>query len=123
MNAYNGYDPFAYDTRLAVHPRKGLLEENTDDHVTMSEAEMAVEVGDQKDVINFSPENDRLIIVYDDFLHPEPTIALEEDEKYFSRTHVTMNGVRIAAIDDANALRLDHIGLMPQSFVEDAAWA
>lgn len=75
------------------------------------------------DITEFSPEDDRLIIVFDDYADPDPTVGLEEDEDDLSRTHVTLNGVRIAAVDEAQGLTLDHIGLMPQSYVEGGAEA
>ena len=121
-----------------IHPVTETIASAVPDYPESVEAEVAAEAealaddaatdestaqsGNQA-IIDFSAESDRLVIVFDDFVDPDPTVALEEDEDDLARTHVTLNGVRIAAVDEADGLRLDHIGLMPQSFVEDTAEA
>lgn len=75
------------------------------------------------DISDFSVEDDRLVIVFNDLFDPDPTVGLEPDDSDFARTHVTLNGIRIAAVTAAGGLTLDHIGLVAQSSLDTAAAA
>ena len=77
----------------------------------------------QDQVSDFVPEEDTLVIIYDDLVDPDPTVGLEADEDDPSRSHVTLNGARVAAVDDAEGLTLDHVTLVPQSTFDSAAAA
>ena len=77
----------------------------------------------QDEVTDFSAADDQLVVVFDDLVDPNPLVGLEEDEHQNTRTHLTLNGVRIAAVDEAEGLTLDHITLVAQSTVENAAAA
>ncbi|WP_299846134.1 hypothetical protein [uncultured Roseovarius sp.] len=78
---------------------------------------------DAADISSFSAEDDRLVIVFNDHFDPDPEVGLEVDERDLSRAHVTLNGIRIAAVDEAEGLTLDHIALVAQSSVEIPAAA
>jgi len=56
-----------------------------------------------------------LMIVYDDQQDGDPEISLEADEEVTARQHVLLNGVRIAFVENAQDLTLDHIVLLGQS--------
>lgn len=77
----------------------------------------------QEEVEDFLPEEDALVIIYDDLTDPDPAVGLEEDEDDPSRTHVTLNGNRVAAVDAGEGLTLDHIMLVPESSFDAAAAA
>ena len=69
----------------------------------------------QAEVSDFQIEEDNLMLVYDDADDPNPVIDLETDETNAKRKYVTINGVRITAVDDAEDLELEHIAVMGQS--------
>ncbi len=75
----------------------------------------------QEEFLDFSPENHKLVIVYDDHSDPSPVLGLEPDPQDEGRTHVTLNGIRIAAVDTEGELTLDHIELVSESMVESTA--
>ncbi len=75
----------------------------------------------QEEFPDFSPENHKLVIVYDDHSDPSPVLGLEPDPQDEERTHVTLNGIRIAAVNTQGELTLDHIELVSESMVENTA--
>ncbi len=68
---------------------------------------------DHQDVVaDFVPDHDRLVVVFDDEIDPDPELGIETDD---TCSHVTLNGVRIATVDVTDGLTLDHIALVPES--------
>lgn len=68
---------------------------------------------DHQDIVaDFLPDHDRLVIVFDDGIDPDPEVGIETDD---ACSHVTLNGVRIATVDVTDGLTLDHIALVPES--------
>ncbi len=69
----------------------------------------------QAQVNDFSTEEDSLMVLYDDGDDPDPYIGIEPDEVFSDRQYVTLNGVRIASVDGAADLSIDHIKLVGKS--------
>lgn len=87
------------------------------------EAHHALMQAHQESVTDFIPEQDRLIIVFDDTVDPDPQPGLERDEAGGSCSYVTLNGVRIAMVDATDGLTVDHITLVPESSLHRPAVA
>lgn len=91
------------------------------DIVTTGEGADSIALGDwlsaehQAKIIDFSVEEDRLMIVYDDLSGEEPDVSLERDEDDPSLQHVLMNGVRIAMVENTEELTLSHIVMIGES--------
>lgn len=102
-------------------PGDDLIRAGAGDHVDTGSGADRVALGDwlsqdhQAEIAGFSAEEDRLMIVYDDTVDPDPRVTLEEDEEEETRRHVLLNDVRIAAVSDAAGLTLDRIALVAQS--------
>ncbi len=72
----------------------------------------------QDEIMDFTVWDERLMIVYDDQSEEDPIVMLERDCVVPDRQYVVMNGVRIAAVDNAGDLTLDHIVLVGQSMLD-----
>jgi hypothetical protein len=69
----------------------------------------------QAEVLDFSTEEDRLVILYDDAGGEDPDVSVEQDETDTLLHHVLLNGVPIASVHSEAALGLEHITLLPQA--------
>lgn len=70
--------------------------------------------GHQAEILDFAPDEDMLVILYDDIAHPDPDVALEQDADDPTLQHVLLNDVRIAAVHGAPGLTLGHLTLVAQ---------
>ncbi|MEO3414454.1 hypothetical protein AAFO92_07355 [Roseovarius sp. CAU 1744] len=77
----------------------------------------------QENVTGFSPQRDKLVVVFDDQVDPDPRLELQRDAADSAHTHVALNGVRIATVDVVDGLTLDHITLVPESSLGNPAYA
>ena len=75
----------------------------------------------QENVTGFAPGRDRLVVVFDDHVDPNPRLGLTWEEADEGRTHITLNGVRIASVDVTEGLTLDDITLVPESSLNNPA--
>ncbi|HAR54358.1 calcium-binding protein [Roseovarius nubinhibens] len=69
----------------------------------------------QAEILDFSSEEDTLMVVYDDQAGTEPDVTIEPDEKDASAQHITLNGERIALVHNAPLLDPSHLRLVGQS--------
>ena len=74
--------------------------------------------GNAAQIMDFSTEEDSLIVVYDDADGGEANVTLHPDEDGTGRQHVLLNGLHIASVENAGDLTLDHIALIPQSVID-----
>lgn len=66
------------------------------------------------EVLDFSSEEDSLLVFYDEAEDPDPQVSVEQDGKDQTLHHVLLNGVVIAQVHSATALRVEDIALVPQ---------
>ncbi len=98
-----------------------LIHPGQADLVTTGEGADTVVLGPGTDevpateILDFAPEEDRLVVVYDDCAGAVPQITIEPDEDAPARQHLLLDGMRIAAIGDAPGLTLDHVVLLARS--------
>lgn len=101
-----------------------LIIAGPDDMVTPGAGADTVALGDwlsqdhQAEILGFSAEDDKLMIIYDDSQLADPLVSLQEDEDDADTRHVMLEGVRIAAVHDAPGLSLDHVVLVGQGMLE-----
>ncbi|MDZ7709491.1 MAG: hypothetical protein U5K36_04950 [Roseovarius sp.] len=92
-----------------------------DDIVTTGTGADSVVLGDwldadhQAEILDFSPDEDRLLVVYDDTDGTVPEITLEPDSDNPAHQRLLVDGEPITLIANAYGLTLDHITLLPQS--------
>ncbi|WP_135506579.1 calcium-binding protein [Roseovarius aestuariivivens] len=67
----------------------------------------------QAEVVDFSTEEDSLVVLFDDTEDPDPELSVEQDEEDTALHRVLLNGVAIAQVHSAGGLSLDHIALVP----------
>ena len=70
---------------------------------------------DPAEVLDFSNEEDRLAVLYDDSDGQEPDVTFEPDEERQDHQHLVVNGVRIAVLLNAGNMSADDVTLLPQS--------
>lgn len=70
--------------------------------------------GQEVDILDFEPNEDQLIVFFDDAATPDPTLTIEPDPDNEDDRHVLLNGAHIATVLNAPGLTLDHIALMPE---------
>lgn len=98
-----------------------LILAGRDDIISTGDGADTVALGDwlsqdhQAQVTDFSAAEDSLMVIYDDSVDPDPDVTITQDEETPSRQHVELNGVRIAAVDGADDLTLDHVTLIAES--------
>jgi len=98
-----------------------LILAGRDDIISTGDGADTVALGDwlsqdhQAQVTDFSTAEDSLMVIYDDLVDPDPEVTITRDEDDQSRQHVALNGVRIAAVDGADDLTLDHVTLIAES--------
>ncbi len=91
------------------------------DIVTAGGGADTIAVGDwlnqdhQAQILDYNPDEDSLMVAYDDANGAEPVVDLEADEDDPSQQHIVLNGVRIAAVANAADLTLDQIVLVGQT--------
>ena len=99
------------------------------DIVTAGDGADTIAIGDwlteehQAEITDFSANEDRLMVVYDDLNDEDPHVSLEQDEETPDRQHLVLNGVRIAAVDNAEDLTLGHIFLIGQTALSESTAA
>ena len=118
-------------TAIETHPANetpisDVLEVHTEaataqDAVVSTEADTALPFDDlvhgvhQDNVRGFVPNQDKLIVVFDDTADAFPVVGLVFEEGADASAHVTLNGERITTVHAATGLTLDHITLVPES--------
>lgn len=63
-------------------------------------------------IMDFSPAEDSLIVLYEDTDGPVPLVTIEQDEEQSDLHRILLNGQIIAEVSSDAALSLDHITLM-----------
>jgi len=98
-----------------------LILAGRDDIISTGDGADTVALGDwlsqdhQAQITDFSVTEDSLMVIYNDDADPDPEVTLEQDEEHQTRQHVVLNGMRVAAVDGADGLTLDHITLIAES--------
>jgi Ca2+-binding RTX toxin-like protein len=93
----------------------------TEDVVTTGSGADSVILGDwlgadhQAEILDFSPDEDSLVVIYDDTDGAEPEVTLEPDSENPDHQRLLVNGEPITLIANAHGLTLDHVSLLPQS--------
>ncbi|MEI4233670.1 calcium-binding protein [Roseovarius sp. D22-M7] len=98
-----------------------LILAGRDDIVTTGAGADSVILGDwlgaehQAEILDFAPDEDSLLVVYDDTAGAEPEVTLEPDGENPDHQRLLLNGEAITLIANADGLTLDHVSLLPQS--------
>ena len=93
------------------------------DVVTAGEGSDKIILGDwlsgshQAEILDFAPDEDTLMVIYDDLGGTEPDIGLSEDPLDDAIMRVMLNGVAIAAVNNAPGLNAGHITMMGSSLL------
>ncbi len=74
-----------------------------------------LDAGHQAEILDFSPDEDRLLVVFDDSDGTEPEVTLQPDGDNPDHQRLLLNGEPITRIANAQGLTLDHVSLLPQS--------
>lgn len=122
----NGYDPEHGPERNYLNGGAGddLIYAGPGDVITTGAGQDTVVLGDwlsaehQAEILDFEPEEDQLMIVYNNLRGDDPEVTLEFDEEVADRQHVLLNGERIAFVENAQDLTLDHVVLLARSLAE-----
>lgn len=122
----NGYDPEHGPERNYLNGGAGddLIYAGPGDVITTGAGQDTVVLGDwlsaehQAEILDFEPEEDQLMIVYNNLPGDDPEVTLEFDEEVTDRQHVLLNGERIAFVENAQDLTLDHVVLLARSLAE-----
>ncbi len=77
--------------------------------------------GHQAHILDFMPEEDTIMVVFDDTSEDDPDVDLVPDAEDAGLQHVTLNGVPIAAVNNAAGLNAGHITLIGSSLLAAAA--
>ncbi|SEK79003.1 Hemolysin-type calcium-binding repeat-containing protein [Roseovarius nanhaiticus] len=94
------------------------------DVVTTGEGADTVILGDwlsaahQAEILDFEPDEDTLMVIYDDLQGDVPEVGLAADPEDAGLMRVIMNGVAIAAVNNAAGLNAGHITLLGSSLLE-----
>ncbi len=75
----------------------------------------------QAQILDFAPDQDTLMVVYDDSENPEPNVDLLPDPDDEGVQHVMLNGVAIATVNNAAGLNAGHITLIGSSLLPAGA--
>ncbi len=92
-----------------------------DDIVTTGEGADRIILGDwlnedhQAEILDFSNDEDALMIVYDDTGEDVPEVSFEVDDEDPGKQYIVFNGERIAVVNHALALSQSHVTLIGQS--------
>jgi len=71
----------------------------------------------QAEILDFEPDEDTLMVIYDDLNGEMPDVDLAADPDDDGIMHVVMNGVAIAAVNNAAGLNAGHITLLGTSLL------
>lgn len=102
-------------------PGDDVILAGKEDIVTTGTGADSVILGDwldgdhQAEILDFSPDEDSLVVVYDDTDGSEPEVTLEPDSENPDHQRLLVNGEAITLITNAQGLTLDHVSLLPQS--------
>ncbi len=102
-------------------PGDDVILAGKEDIVTTGTGADSVILGDwldgehQAEMLDFSPDEDALVVVYDDAAGAEPEVTLEPDAENPDHQRLLLNGEPITLIANAHGLTLDHVALLPQS--------
>ncbi len=75
----------------------------------------------QAQILDFAPDQDTLMVVYDDLADPEPEVDLAPDPDNEGIQHVMLNGVAIATVNNAAGLNASNITLIGSSLLPAGA--
>ena len=75
----------------------------------------------QAEILDFAPDEDTLMVVYDDTGADVPEVDLAPDPDDSSLQYVMLNGVQIAAVNNAPGLNAGHITLIGYSLLPTGA--
>lgn len=75
--------------------------------------------GHEARILDFAPDEDALLVVFDDTLDPEPSVSIGADPESPETRHVLLNGIPIATVLNAPGLTLDHVALLPRTSLAD----
>lgn len=98
-----------------------LILAGRDDIVTTGAGADSVILGDwldaehQAEILDFAPDEDSILVIYDDTAGAEPEVTLEPDDDNADHQRLLLNGEAITLIANADGLTLDHVSLLPQS--------
>lgn len=104
-----------------------LFTAGADDIVTTGEGADTVLLGDwidlehQAQILDVSPEEDTIMVVYDDLADAPPEVDLVPDANDGGIQHVTLDGVPIASVNNAPGLNVSHITLVGASMLPPGA--
>lgn len=71
----------------------------------------------QAEILDFAPGEDSLVVVYDDIAGGAPDVDLSPDPDDATVQHIMLNGIQIAAINNAPGLNAGHITLVGSSML------
>lgn len=74
-----------------------------------------IDAGQEAQILDFSPDEDRLMVVYDDETGDAPKVDLIVDPENANLQHVMLNGVLIAAVNNSPGLNVGHITVIGHS--------
>lgn len=69
--------------------------------------------GSPVEVLDFSQDEDSLLVLYDEAATPDPQLTVEQDEADSSLHRLVLNGETIAQVHSATALRVEDVALVP----------
>lgn len=69
----------------------------------------------QAEILDFAPDEDTLMVIFDDLADAEPDVDLVPDPDNAGIQHVMLNGVPIAAVNNTPGLNAGHITLIGSS--------
>ncbi|MFX0543681.1 calcium-binding protein [Roseovarius sp. S4756] len=72
----------------------------------------------QAEILDFAPDEDTLMVIYDDADDSAPEVDLAEDPDDSGIMHVMLNGVAIATVNNAAGLNAGHITIIGSSLLE-----
>jgi Ca2+-binding RTX toxin-like protein len=75
----------------------------------------------QAQILDFKPDEDTLMIVFNDLAGAEPDVDLAADPDNEGIQHIMLNGVAIAAVNNAAGLNAGHITLIGSSLLPAGA--
>ncbi|HEY9040482.1 MAG TPA: calcium-binding protein [Roseovarius sp.] len=75
----------------------------------------------QAQILDFAPDQDTLMVVYDDLAGPEPDVDLAPDPENATIQRVIVNGVAVATVNNAAGLNAGHITLIGSSLLPAGA--
>ncbi len=77
--------------------------------------------GHQAQILDFEPDEDTLMVIFNDLENDAPDVDLAPDPENESIQHIMLNGVAIAAVNNAAGLNSGHITLIGLSLLPAGA--